>query len=80
MKGSPYRVVVVPPLYAFMDAPVDNLLVHVRGGTLLRGFRPGVADEDGLLSGDGCQRALVGNPTVAAVVYFVSKRRTGERS
>ncbi|MFJ6693614.1 beta-galactosidase [Streptomyces sp. NPDC091294] len=44
---TPYRVVVVPQLYALTDAAVDNLLAHVRrGGTLVCGFLTGVADPD----------------------------------
>ncbi|MFI0040707.1 beta-galactosidase [Streptomyces mutabilis] len=44
---TPYRVVVVPQLYALTDAAIDNLLAHVRrGGTLVCGFLTGIADED----------------------------------
>ncbi|PPS87709.1 beta-galactosidase [Streptomyces sp. MH60] len=44
---APYRVVVVPQLYALTDAAIDNLLAHVRGGgTLVCGFLTGVADLD----------------------------------
>ncbi|CAM5550286.1 Beta-galactosidase bgaB [Streptomyces alboniger] len=44
---SPYRLVVVPQLYALTDVAIDNLLAYVRGGgTLVSGFLTGIADED----------------------------------
>ncbi|MDQ0406639.1 beta-galactosidase [Streptomyces sp. NPDC000349] len=44
---TPYKVVLVPQLYALTDTAVDNLLAHVRGGsTLVCGFLTGVADRD----------------------------------
>ncbi|CAM5634716.1 Beta-galactosidase OS=Streptomyces tendae OX=1932 GN=GUR47_38010 PE=3 SV=1 [Streptomyces tendae] len=44
---TPYKVVVVPQLYALGDTAIDNLLAHVRGGgTLVCGFLTGVADLD----------------------------------
>ncbi|RZU10786.1 beta-galactosidase [Streptomyces sp. BK239] len=44
---TPYRLVVVPQLYALTENAVDNLLAFVRdGGTLVSGFLTGVADHD----------------------------------
>ncbi|MCZ4603765.1 beta-galactosidase [Streptomyces sp. Lzd4kr] len=44
---SGYRLVVVPQLYLMTDAAIDNLVAYVhQGGTLVAGFRTGVADED----------------------------------
>ncbi|MER5717696.1 beta-galactosidase [Streptomyces sp. NPDC002132] len=44
---TPYKLVVVPQLYALTERAVDNLLAFVRdGGTLVSGFLTGVADHD----------------------------------
>ncbi len=65
---TPYRVVVVPQLYALTDAAVDNLLAHVRrGGTLVCGFLTGVADQDDRVRPGGMDarlRALFGIRTL----------------
>ncbi|MFC8086551.1 beta-galactosidase [Streptomyces sp. NPDC057340] len=56
---TPYRVVVVPQLYALTDAAVDNLLAHVRrGGTLVCGFLTGVADPDDRIRPGGMDARL----------------------
>ncbi|RSS86808.1 beta-galactosidase [Streptomyces sp. WAC02707] len=65
---TPYRVVVVPQLYALTDTAVDNLLAHVRrGGTLVCGFLTGVADQDDRVRPGGMDarlRALFGIRTL----------------
>ncbi|MEU5607692.1 beta-galactosidase [Streptomyces sparsogenes] len=65
---TPYPVVVVPQMYAFTDAAIDNLLAHVRrGGTLVCGFQTGVADEDDRVRPGGMDarlRALFGIRTL----------------
>ncbi|GHF20598.1 beta-galactosidase [Streptomyces fumanus] len=44
---TPYRMVVVPQMYALTDTAVGNLLAYVEGGgTLVCGFLTGVADQD----------------------------------
>ncbi|MET7325691.1 beta-galactosidase [Streptomyces sp. NPDC005549] len=56
---TPYRVVVVPQLYALTDAAIDNLLAHVRGGgTLVCGFLTGVADPDDRVRAGGMDARL----------------------
>ncbi|MEV5762086.1 beta-galactosidase [Streptomyces tendae] len=56
---TPYKVVVVPQLYALTDAAVDNLLAHVRGGgTLVCGFLTGVADMDDRIRPGGMDARL----------------------
>ncbi|MFF0590111.1 beta-galactosidase [Streptomyces sp. NPDC003781] len=56
---TPYRVVVVPQLYALGDAAIDNLLAHVRrGGTLVCGFLTGVADPDDRIRPGGMDARL----------------------
>ncbi|MFE0420107.1 beta-galactosidase [Streptomyces tendae] len=56
---TPYKVVVVPQLYALTDAAVDNLLAHVRaGGTLVCGFLTGVADPDDRIRPGGMDARL----------------------
>ncbi|MGX1510858.1 beta-galactosidase [Streptomyces collinus] len=56
---TPYKVVVVPQLYALTDAAVDNLLAHVRGGgTLVCGFLTGVADQDDRIRPGGMDARL----------------------
>ncbi|GHB00063.1 beta-galactosidase [Streptomyces tendae] len=56
---APYKVVVVPQLYALTDAAVDNLLAHVRGGgTLVCGFLTGVADMDDRIRPGGMDARL----------------------
>jgi beta-galactosidase len=65
---TPYKVVVVPQLYALTDAAVDNLLAHVRrGGSLVCGFLTGVADPDDRIRPGGMDarlRALFGIRTL----------------
>ncbi|MBQ0884584.1 beta-galactosidase [Streptomyces sp. RM72] len=56
---TPYKVVVVPQLYALTDAAIDNLLAHVRrGGTLVCGFLTGVADPDDRIRPGGMDARL----------------------
>ncbi|MFI1757691.1 beta-galactosidase [Streptomyces sp. NPDC020571] len=56
---TPYRVVVVPQLYALTDAAIENLLAHVRGGgTLVCGFLTGVADLDDRVRAGGMDARL----------------------
>lgn len=56
---TPYKVVVVPQLYALTDAAVDNILAHVRGGgTLVCGFLTGVADMDDRIRPGGMDARL----------------------
>ncbi|WP_435252841.1 beta-galactosidase [Streptomyces tendae] len=56
---TPYKVVVVPQLYALTDAAVVNLLAHVRGGgTLVCGFLTGVADMDDRIRPGGMDARL----------------------
>ncbi|MGV9911321.1 beta-galactosidase [Streptomyces tendae] len=56
---TPYKVVVVPQLYALTDAAVDNLLAHVSGGgTLVCGFLTGVADMDDRIRPGGMDARL----------------------
>jgi beta-galactosidase len=56
---TPYRVVVVPQLYALTDAAIDNLLAHVRrGSTLVCGFHTGVADQDDRVRDGGMDARL----------------------
>jgi beta-galactosidase len=56
---TPYRMVVVPQLYALTDTAVDNLLGYVRGGgTLVCGFLTGVADQDDRIRPGGMDARL----------------------
>ncbi|MGW5563968.1 beta-galactosidase [Streptomyces tendae] len=56
---TPYKVVVVPQLYALTDAAVDNILAHVSGGgTLVCGFLTGVADMDDRIRPGGMDARL----------------------
>ncbi|MFF8575972.1 beta-galactosidase [Streptomyces sp. NPDC015408] len=56
---TPYKVVLVPQLYALTDTAVDNLLAHVRrGSTLVCGFLTGVADQDDRIRPGGMDARL----------------------
>ncbi|MFD5805022.1 beta-galactosidase [Streptomyces sp. NPDC127020] len=56
---TPYKVVLVPQLYALTDTAVDNLLAHVRrGATLVCGFLTGVADQDDRIRPGGMDARL----------------------
>ncbi|MEU6145368.1 beta-galactosidase [Streptomyces sp. NPDC047081] len=56
---SAYKLVVIPQLYAFTDAAIDNLLAYVRGGgTLVSGFLTGIADQDDRVRAGGMDARL----------------------
>ncbi|MEU6451798.1 beta-galactosidase [Streptomyces sp. NPDC046979] len=56
---TPYKVVLVPQLYALTDTAVGNLLAQVRrGSTLVCGFLTGVADQDDRIRPGGMDARL----------------------
>ncbi|MFB7655739.1 MULTISPECIES: beta-galactosidase [unclassified Streptomyces] len=56
---TPYKVVLVPQLYALTDTAIDHLLAHVRGGgVLVCGFLTGVADQDDRIRPGGMDARL----------------------